>query len=400
MRWVTVPLVAVLAATEWLPPPSEISLRFCSKDYDPTVRPDDHFLGTATADTVLAGPGNTARHFGRSEPGPYYGQIIRVDRMSVHSRLFDLNPDRVVVVPWDYDLTCRSVRWGGSTVFIPAGTSGLFDVTRLRDAENWIDGLPTFDSFSPHFLGYPNSLRSPRRSPSEDLEPLSAVELFEHFEALPGPEEIDERGWAAVQPFMRVVEADPQLRRRFPLGDAYQRFLNQRPSIEARARGVPVAGTYRVTITWPAGEEEVVIRTSQGAISAWRDQSGQEVLGQSFLFWYAEDVAGLESAEWPQRSVMYIAMDSVEIDRGWTWGGNMLLEHARGLGSPELASFLARWEVVNRERGANANQSTPFRFVRAESGDVTFSGAWEVEEAVELTVRGVRVSNEAKSRPY
>lgn len=402
MRWLVVAATAfaVSAVSPGVP-----TSPLCSKGYQATVRPDHYFLGTATGDTLLAGPGRTAPafgggHFGSSEPGEFYGQVIQVDRLSQHSSLRARQPSRVVVVPWDYDASCRALRWGGTAVFMPEGTTGVYDLLHLRAEEDWVEDIPTFDAFSPSLLGYPNSLRKPRPDPSQDLAPLSATELFQHLESMPAPRDIDELGWAAVEPFISRLDDDPNLRRRYPLGHTYGRFAAQRPDIEARGRGVPVAGTYRVEISWPSGREEFMIRTSSAPISAWWDPPREEVLGQTFLFWLADDASGVESAVWPQRSLMSISRDSVQLEDEWEWSGAMFLAGAPGFGSPELQSLLGRWESINRQRRANATPSTGFVFRRSRSGDVSFSGAWVVDEGLDVAVRGQRVSDVARARPY
>ena len=51
-----------------------------------------------------------------------------------------------MLVLWDYDAGCSVTRYGGP---LPLGVVGdtVFVRARLRDESEWVDGLPTYDSF-------------------------------------------------------------------------------------------------------------------------------------------------------------------------------------------------------------------------------------------------------------
>src|SRR5688572_18297116 len=121
------------------------------------VRADAVLLATASADTVLTGPGHIVPsvfggHSGAGAPGPIFGQMFEVARFSGADSLrlataFKTRGDmRVVIVPWDYDPACDPTRWSRGFAWVPVANAGTFTVA-LRPDSLWTDGIPVFDAF-------------------------------------------------------------------------------------------------------------------------------------------------------------------------------------------------------------------------------------------------------------
>ena len=111
-------------------------------------------------------------------------------------------------------------------------------------------------------------------------------------------------------------------------------------------------------------------------------------------------MAGIDSAEWPNRAPMTIATDSIGFDDGVTWSGYLWPGVVPTTGGINLASFMDRWEEAISRRGTNRTFESSLSFVRSPSGELTFSGVWEVGGEATLRMRGVRVSETAKPRRY
>jgi hypothetical protein len=110
------------------------------------VRPSQTtvLLGTASPDTVEAGPGSVTSsdhggHFGRGGTGAIYGQVVDVARFGgtdslALARVFALHGRaRVVIVPWDYDGSCAPTRWSEGAAWVPIAEPGAFTVILRPD---------------------------------------------------------------------------------------------------------------------------------------------------------------------------------------------------------------------------------------------------------------------------
>jgi hypothetical protein len=108
------------------------------------------FIGAALPDTVFAGAGTTTfneepGHFGRGRARPIHGQRVRVVQLGERARRA-LPPGvrEVLLVPWDYDMSCQTAIWGPSARWVRDSAPGVF-AARLRPRAHWAGDLPTLD---------------------------------------------------------------------------------------------------------------------------------------------------------------------------------------------------------------------------------------------------------------
>ena len=199
------------------------------------------FTGSATGDTLLAGPGS----FGPNAPGGIYGQVIRVDRMGgpAAARL----PDSVreaVVVPWDYDVACRPLPWREGTSWAAPGTPAFY-LAALRPPSQWVDGKPTFDLHNPRHLPYTATRPIPEMVGDTALASLlSPDQLFEFFQQFPTVAQMESERLLALRPVDTWVRDHPELAARPPAKMLYA-FL------QGMASNVPLNETFHVALgTW------------------------------------------------------------------------------------------------------------------------------------------------------
>ncbi len=189
-----------------------------------------YLLGTATADTVRAGPGavdpgDDHGHRGRGDAREIHGQRVRVERFggADSTTLAAAFPDaanrEVVIVPWNYDPACRATHWSRSARWIPLEQPGMF-IVRLRPPGHWADGIPTFDAFMADLKPYPHGVffdRGHRGTGRLRTEPsLTAAEYFELYRALPDHALIRSDPAAAAARLDAWVRAHPDAATRYP----------------------------------------------------------------------------------------------------------------------------------------------------------------------------------------
>lgn len=181
----------------------------CSRSAFPVFRDAVHtMIATTEADTLLAGPGSIRYELERGDRGgPIYGQVVRVERIAGAGQL-PAGTDRVVLVPWSYDESCRRTRWGASARWVRPGERGLFWAS-LRPREQWADGVPTFDVMEPFQTPFPQ-----KGDVGDAL--LTVEQAFELLQLLPLRREIEADAARAMAPLMEWARAHPDLACRYP----------------------------------------------------------------------------------------------------------------------------------------------------------------------------------------
>ena len=174
---------------------------------------DAFFTGRATADTLLAGAGG----YGPEAPGGIYGQVVRVERMGgpAAARL-PASAGEVVVVPWDYDASCRRLPWRDGAGWAGPGTPAFY-LAALRPQWQWVAGKPTFDLHNPRHLPYTGTRRIPEMGPDTALASLlSPDELFGFFQAFPSAEQMEREKREALRSLEAWATEHPDLAVRPP----------------------------------------------------------------------------------------------------------------------------------------------------------------------------------------
>lgn len=293
MRPLLTLLAGVLTAATLMPEPRDPVASRCSLAPGPHGRSHDTtvLLGTATADTVFAGPGEISLsphggHSGSGAPGPIYGQIVEVARFGgadttlLGSALRERPNMRALVVPWDYDSACTPARWTTGFAWLEPGTEGTFAV-QLRPDSLWVDGLPIFDAFyAAEFEPYPAAYRDRRGAPPESRATpwLKAEEYFELLLSIPPYEEWSERpdsSWAVVLDWQAE---NPELAARYPATAIAHRAASSVAWAKERrvVRDVasPIAGTYRMSLFLDGGPaKEFYVRTRSHPHDEWSPRS-------------------------------------------------------------------------------------------------------------------------------
>ena len=209
-----------------------------------------HFIGTAAADTALAGPGTlrvrvAPGHFGPAGERTVYGQVVEVERVGglAAARL----PAGATRVVRDYGADCTPTPWMRSARWVGPGTRGVFHAT-LRDPAEWADGLPTLDVLSPDLEPYPERLGRARGVVHPDSL-LSVEQLFDVMDLLPPADESRVDAAAAAAPLLRWARANPELAARYPAAAMVRSAVYDIEHQQIRAIDPPLGGTYRFTAT-------------------------------------------------------------------------------------------------------------------------------------------------------
>lgn len=205
--------------------------RRCTMSILPNVRDSlaTYIVGTATEDTVLAGPGLVGRalHMGPRPGQRVYGQVVRADTLNgvgagfVRRAFAERRSRAAVIVPWAYDSGCAIDFWRHSARWVTPDSSGLFSVRR-RAESLWVDGIPTFDALYASVRSYvhgpfgagPGQLSGMAGTMSESDRALTPAEVFGIYIRL--PTRIDPPDTATIARLRRWVRANPTLRARYP----------------------------------------------------------------------------------------------------------------------------------------------------------------------------------------
>lgn len=233
-----------------------------------------YLVGTATTDTVSAGPGTvepvgSPGHVGTGEARPIYGQVIQVDRLgggdsaAVASALGERGDRSAVVVPWDYDPACRPTFWSGSARWVPVGRPGFYQSLRLRPREEWAGGVPTFDALLAAFEPYPLSDHFQRGRRGAEARPtaptLSATEYFDFYRSLPRRAVVENQPDSAAAVIAALERTRPEAGE-IPLTRTLLRHTRAAIRSAVTRRHLdriesPVAGTWRLAFSLDDGGE-------------------------------------------------------------------------------------------------------------------------------------------------
>lgn len=379
------------------------------------------FLGTTLPDTVLAGPGSVdfrlaVGHFGPAQDRAIYGQFVQVERFGGPGNTLRAEADSiVVVVPWDYDATCRPTPWARSVQFAGVRKRGFFR-PRLRAVDDWVDGIPTFDAFAPQFEAFPNALDGDlRRTMRRGRGILSADELFDLHTLVPSYEQLAESHWAAAEPLMAWARANPDRVEAYPADRIVRDLAGGADQARARLLGVPIAGTYQLQVTLPSGSSHsFFMRTALRPSGSWRPSSpGRQspvqpawmprATGYQLLFWHARAREALPTdsanatrelrGEWP----LSIAENPDVFGDRLEWKAHLEVPQLTKsiTDSPELDALVEAWSRSFYDRwGAGEIELDAARFVQTESGDVTFELSVAVSPEATIEIFGRRLSTE------
>ena len=421
-----------------VPVAESLDARRCSLMPFPLPKSDrrSFFIGTTTAESVRAGPGaievdedaaSDASRMGLDvgPSGPrYMGLVVAVERGHSRDPDFPADGDSLVLVPWDYDMSCRTLPWRGSAQFLPPAHRGFFQVS-LRDRADWIGGRPTADVFNVGVAGYPipRSSRAERALTLRYGTPLTADQVFEIFEAAPWSDEVAERGWDALGDLRRWAErADSATGSSRTVAGMISPLLYGVESWAVRRLRPEMAGTWRLELVLPSGRRlERFVRTSDtprspttvsrviasgaGPSSApsppmsLADRLQPSMNGFNLSFWHAATETALRSDSLPLSRKdqgewgFSIATESEVIDGETVWIAHAEAgEWARIIEHPELTAFADAFSAEYRERRAAGDlNGAEIRFIRAANGDFRMHGSWRAGGEI-LSVSGERVS--------
>jgi hypothetical protein len=290
--------------------PNALAKSVCSMLPTPRLKAETepYFLGIATPDTVLAGPGETQLRRGEGHfavsgaTWSVYGQLVTVTRAGGTSRGIE-SGSQVVVVPWDYDPACRPVIWGRSSAWVPVSGHRFF-YPRLRAESLWVGGVPTFDAFTPEADVYPSRYQSPVFPPGR--KSISAEGLFDFFEILPVVDEELRVGAADRSRLKAWAASNREALERWPIDHLLRRIVYRADHDRAVGRARRMLGTYRLVLTAPVGESRTVFLRTVLCMREddWMDRRQAsddplafQTVGARLRFWAAQNEADLESPD-------------------------------------------------------------------------------------------------------
>jgi hypothetical protein len=369
------------------------------------------FVGTATDDTVHAGPGSVqygteGGHFGPGTPRSIYGQGVRVDRAEqaappAFRDAIAAGNRSVVLVPWDYGPDCGRVPWNRSARWLPFGTKGAF-VARLRDRGHWAGDRPTFDVI-PEITLYPPTFAHQRRPRHQEAE-VSPEEFLTLYELLPDRETLYAEPEGATAPLTRWAQANPDRAAKLPVVPLLS-FMRWEARIhQYRNKPSPIAGTYRVVYRAASGDSSVFYarterhptslhishRVTRADTAALDDR---RPIGHSLLVEVAPSLSELprqrRSATNPLTIQGYFeVIDSVAT----TSSGTVILPGSIDLHAQAIR--LATDRAARTALQASGQPATGGRFTVNADGQVRFQLVVERDGSPILTVRADRISTQ------
>lgn len=243
---------------------------FCSISVSPfgLTLGGTYFLGSFSERVVEATPGpinptGLPGHVASPTNGEtIWGQHMRVTAAggwsadAIHDGSRSLGQE-VVLVLWDYDPSCSVTQYTGTVPFGIPGEEALV-LGRLRDPDQWVDGIPTLDTFWGGGLVYPMAVLSEERDflewvqseyPSprwEEQESLSPAEAFELMTKMPEPcEELwSPVSFAAKAAVLTITYVSDE---RYPVPNAL-RVLEDRARFVERIRPFCLGDPRKVTL--------------------------------------------------------------------------------------------------------------------------------------------------------
>jgi len=209
------------------------------------------FEATPIHDTMLAGAGSmqfveAPGHFGPGTARAFYGQRVRVNRLTARARAaLPEGVREVLLVPWDYGADCRTVPWSRSAGWLPDTLTGVFAAT-LRAREHWAGDLPTLDitPFAQPYREPPADTTLPDWLPKRRIGIDRLLRLYDELWPVDTPLDT-----VTALAYAERLRADTSLAGRYPV----DRFLYDalRTFTEARRRAVksPASGTFQLEVS-------------------------------------------------------------------------------------------------------------------------------------------------------
>ena len=416
-------LAAALVAVPLLAPPPAFA---CTKGSLGAPLGDRmvFFTGTATADTLRAGPGSVrygmgGGHFAAGVEREIYGQVVAVDALGGRAvEGWADGAEEVVVVPWDYDPSCRPLPWGRSARWVQPGTEGLY-IAELRPPEQWVDDKPTVDLHNPGNLPYTATERMRgMRSETPVDSMLRPAQLFELYRALPSAGEIETAGTAALRGVRDWIERNPELVRRPPVDLLVGSVVSIADRVDLSRRDHPVHGTWRFDIRLPDGSARTVYgRTDPHSTDRWdpsheRFEWTREQLlpplaeGITLMITFANALDALpdtvQSMNLTRGRIHTVSgMDpSAAEDRSWAGSLDYTFLSA-ALGSHPVVHrvFLERTERYRALYLAGSPDPMPATFTREPAGGLRVRQSYPLPGGEQVIVDGEQLSREVLRRP-
>ena len=397
----------------------------CSFAPFPTTRDGVHLIGTAMADTLLAGTGGMEHGTGPGHSGPggdraVYGQVVRVERLG-GSEAASLPPgtDRVVLVAWDYGADCRTMLRTGTARWVEPGTRGLF-WAGLRPREQWVDGLPTLDVGDPYHLPYTPE-RGLREAENGDADAdahavMSVDQAFDFLGVLPLWEEYEANVEATALSLLAWARQHPDLARRFPASMAVRDAEYGLRHARLKRVEPPLAGSYRFSVSVDGDAPRTFFaRTRSAPTTEWNPWRGPDdpyfpgadapLHGYSLLLTATTTADSLPIVCGPDRDMrregyvsVLAAPDSV-VDGVQLWRGRMelgLLTSA--FPGDSVLVRLSRAEDQRMTQRIMAGERDdgpvviPGRFLLRPDGSVTMEQVTELGDGRRVVIHGERIS--------
>ena len=377
-----------------------------------------HFIATATGDTIVAGPGAVKYVVAPCHSGPagdrtVFGQVVSVRRIGgLAPRRAGVSYDRVVLVPWDYGPDCRPTPWMRSTVWVSAGTEGLFTAA-LRDSAHWAGGIPTYDVFAPEFQPYPQQVGRQRRIRSQDAT-VPMDELFDLMELFPEDRLLRDSADVAVEPLFRWARENPALTQRYPIANVLAGARALVRSQRVRAINSPLTGTWRLTASLAgAPARTFYIRTEQRPTSHWDSTSATprvedptfvpRVYGYYLQAAISQSIDSLPTSCFERRrfdrhgyiSVLNAPPQRMVDTLFWTGELEAKIPERAFLGDTALGAFSRdAFNAYYRRSREGLSPERPARFVQAPDGTLRVEQVQTLESGQSLTLSGTRISRD------
>lgn len=383
-----------------------------------------YFTGTATPDTLRTGPGGVrygmgGGHFGRAVEREIYGQVVAVDALGGDVEGLAHPVEEVVVVPWDYDPSCRPLVWGRSARWVEPGTAAFY-VAELRAPEQWVDGKPTVDLHNPGHLPYTESERvRDMRSTEIPLDSmLTPVQLFDLYRALPTAEEVEAEGIESLGRLRQWIERNPELAQLQPSDRLVASVVAMADREELTRRGHPAQGTWRFDIRLPDGSARTVYgRTDPRSVErCWRSRevfrwTPEEILppapeGVTQLMTFADAIDALPDAVQPgnftRGSMCMLSSPDSSASQNDSWAGRLDYAFLTAALGPHPAVHQVFLEQTRRHRAiylAGSPYPTPATFTRGPDGMLTVRQSYPLPDGKEVVVEGEQLSRQVLTEP-